>query len=433
MTASRSAAVEELSLCGLIGRLGFIERIKDVTYPSDEDAVLLTTEAEAKKAVGEQLAAISSAGVTSAEKGRAKEFLEGQIKSVDPDSRGAEARTAKLRELLAGLQAAANKEEPSHVRKAKDAIAKSEKDYAEIYKTYEKWEKGKMMMDVEELKVMKRCHDDRQKRVEVAKNYYELQLELSAKASAPPPKELLAPSPFVPGDAGRGKAASKAPFCPSVRGGGPAARTSGVVAAGRGGQGGCPAASAVRQALLVSQLRHELFSEAAEVAPAPPPRPRPAPQRAKEEASGPVLSYSCTCTAVAEHMRIKVDQAKAMAGSSSEFAAHFSSDVWESIQERSLAIEKEQREQKKEEEKRKQAAKLAKRDMEATKVEAPKAVAKPAAKLAAAGAPGKAKAKAKLPAQPKKGGIEAHSHGNRFGGMSSDEDDDDGFTQVRKR
>lgn len=155
-----------------------------------------------------------------------------------------------------------------------------------------------------------------------------------------------------------------------------------------------------------------------------------------------MLSYSCTCAAVAEHLRIREDQVRTMATSSSEFASQFDPEDWAKIQDRSLAIERAQREEKREAEKRKQAAALAK---VAEKQGAAAAQAAPAAKAAgrpvassgpsAGQAAPKAKPKAKLPAAPtNKAPLTNLATGNRFGGFADDNSDDEpaGWTTVKR-
>ena len=89
--------------------------------------------------------------------------------------------------------------------------------------------------------------------------------------------------------------------------------------------------------------------------------------------AAPVLSYAmvsgpsrmacreaCTCTAVAQHLGVSEAQARDLADSSSGFARHFEPQVWQALQERSLAIEKANKEKQREAERRKQEKALAK-------------------------------------------------------------------------
>lgn len=427
------AAVEQLSLCGLVARLDLADRLKEITKPTEEEAAALASEVPAKKAVAELLPVLCAKGLTPKEKALAKEFLQRQVKSVDSNSRGADARLAKLRELLAAVQAAASAEGPAHVEKARALVSRAEKDFEDIHKSYEKWEKGKQMLSVDELKVMKRSHDEAQHRLDGAKAFYELQVELRPEAAATPPASLLAQAARSGAGsaaaAGRaGKAAAKAGPA-AVRGGGPAVRTLGAAGAAASGY---PAAGALRQAQLVAAVR----AEAAAELPAEAPRPRPAPRPKVVEGPGPVLSYACTCAAVAEQLGISADEARELASSSSEFGEKLglAPEAWAWVQERSLAIEREQREKQKEAEKRKQEAAKARRDKEVQKAEAvasaaaaPKAAAKPVpGAVAKAPAAAKAKAKAKAPAAPKVQVLEGLAGGNRFGGFESSDEEQDG-------
>lgn len=419
----------DLSLYGLIQRLELAEKYKEVTRPNEEQAAVLESEAAAKKAVGEKLQALTGSGMTSYEKKRAKEFLEAQVKAVDPDSRQAQARTTKLKELIAGVQAASAAEDPGHVRKAKTELAKAESEFEVINKDYERWEKGKNMLLVDELNSLKRSHRELSQRLEVARTYIASQLERCAEAAAPPPAALTRTSPSVAASvaAARGKGVPKAPN--AVRGGGPAVRTAGATSR----PGGYPtlSAGAIRQAQVAAQVRAEVEEASLAAAQEALPRPRPQP-RARPAEAGPVLSYSCTCAAVAEHLGIKEDQAKAMASSSSEFSPHFTPDVWTKIQDRSLAIERAQREQKREAEKRKTAAVLAKvaEKQSAPVVQAPaKAGGRPAALAGKAPA---AAPKAKPKAVPAKNPLSSMAGGNRFGGMNDDDSEDDEWTSVKR-
>eukprot|EP00438_Fugacium_kawagutii_P020910 Skav211801 [mRNA] locus=scaffold305:372611:377073:+ [translate_table: standard] len=93
-------------------------------------AALLATEADVKKALFEELQGAGS-GLPSFEKTVAKEFLQVQIKSVDDTSKGAEAKRSKLQELLQGVEGAPSREDPAHVRRAKQDLAKAQKSLEE--------------------------------------------------------------------------------------------------------------------------------------------------------------------------------------------------------------------------------------------------------------------------------------------------------------
>ncbi|CAE8699122.1 unnamed protein product, partial [Polarella glacialis] len=313
--------------------------------------------------------AVASAGVTSAERKAAKQFLQGQLKAIEPDSKGAEIRTAKLKELMSGVEAATSREEPAHVKKAKQAVAAAEKAFETVSKNYESWEKGKKMLSVDDLKILKRSYDDGKKKVDNVRSFVDQQLALRSENAAAPLKV----------EAERGAAAMNVDAATRTKAGkgtsnkaNPTVRVAPAVVTPNnnprpsGGGGGYPSAAAapapnaaaLRQAQLSAQVRLAAEADAAEAASA---RPRPAIYRPthKPEEPARVLSYACTCMAVAEQLGIKEAKAKEMAESSKEFAAHFDAATWENIQIRSLAIEKANREKAKENEKRKQLAALA--------------------------------------------------------------------------
>eukprot|EP00933_Yihiella_yeosuensis_P061011 TRINITY_DN63831_c0_g1_i1.p1 TRINITY_DN63831_c0_g1~~TRINITY_DN63831_c0_g1_i1.p1 ORF type:complete len:466 (-),score=152.30 TRINITY_DN63831_c0_g1_i1:78-1475(-) len=457
-------AVQELSLIGLIVRLVEVDRLKaDVPHPDESQALLLESEAACKKAVVEQLEAAAASGVTSSEKKRAKEFLETWSKNVDPNAKGAEARLAKFKELLRGVEAASSKEEYAHVRKAKAAVDAAQKAHEAVSKDYEKWEKGKKMLSVDEVKTLKRSYEDGQKKIDKARSFIEEQMWRRAEAAAAPQKaeaERGAAAMVVDKrlGTGRGKGGGKTsnPTVKTVQGGMTVARGGGGYAAAPAAQ---PSSAQVRQAQIAAQVRAEADAEAAAAAAAPA-RPRPQPKKQPEETV--VLSYACTCQAVAEHLKIKEAKARDMAESAKEFAQHFDPETWSSIQERSVAIEKENREKQKEQERLKKERALAKITAVESSMAAnpraaadPKAAAKSAARAAArpamnavpgavSGGAGYATAKAKvapkakvaaksMPRTTAASGIEAYSGKNAFAGLGGDSDDDDGFTSVRRR
>eukprot|EP00930_Biecheleria_cincta_P029911 TRINITY_DN20751_c0_g1_i1.p1 TRINITY_DN20751_c0_g1~~TRINITY_DN20751_c0_g1_i1.p1 ORF type:complete len:454 (+),score=113.58 TRINITY_DN20751_c0_g1_i1:31-1362(+) len=438
-------AVADLSLYGLFARLTEVERLKSVKSLSEEQTSLLESETAAKKAVAEQIQAAVSAGITSREKKLAQEFLQGQLKSIEDGSKGAEARRGKLTELLAGIQTASSIDEPAHVSRAKKDVAKAEKAFEEVSKKYEKWEKGKQMLNVDEIKTLKRAYEEGTKKIEKAKALVEEQLTLRAESAAAPLKdepERGSAAMAVDNRAGRGKGGGKG----GGRANAPAVSVRAGVSAGGGypqpATGG-PSAAAIRQAQMAAQVRAE--AQAVQSSPAPAPKPRPTPSRPKQEEDVAVLSYACTCTAVAEHLRITADQARDLAESAKEFARHFDAATWELVKERSIAIEKANLDKQREKEKKKQAAALAKATERETAAVAGLAAAKPAAKPAAKapasrsmpGATGPtpaAKPKAKSNAGPKRAakpeGLDAYASGNRFGGF--EDSDDDFWTPVKR-
>lgn len=444
--------VGDLSFVGLLRRLEVIDRLKaDVRHPSEEQVATMETEARVKKIVQEQLVALSSSSMTKEEKNSAKKFLDAQLKSVAKDMPGADKRRTKFNELIGTVLAADSAQEPAHVVKARAEVPRAEKGYAEIHKAYEKWEKGKQMLSVDELKVLKRTHEEGEARLEAAKLFIEVQIERRIEAAAPLPSVLAAKSTAsAVGAAGKAKAAAKSsPSVSNVRGGGPATRMTGTIpfSTGPGGRppgapaSGYPSTAAFLQAEAAAAMRVEATAEKAREAPAAPPRPRPQPKQQDEDA--PVLSFACTVTAVAEHLGVKEDDARQMAGSSTEFTQHFDRKTWETIKERSLAIEREKREQAREKEKHKAAAALAratnKLPMQPGVGQAAAKSSGAAAKASGAGASraapdAKSKAKAKPQGAPKKNGNLAT--GNAFAGFGSDDSDeeqDPGWTKAVRR
>ncbi|CAL1141508.1 unnamed protein product [Cladocopium goreaui] len=182
-------SISELSLCGLIARLKEVEHIKGVKSPDDEQTAVLATEAEVKKALFEELQASAGSGLPSFEKTVAKEFLQVQIKSVDDSSKGAEAKRNKLQELLRGVEGAQAKEEPAHVRRARQDLVKAEKALEEATKNYERWEKGKKMFSVDEIKVLKRNYEEGKQKVDKARMLVDQQQQRRATAAVAPLSE----------------------------------------------------------------------------------------------------------------------------------------------------------------------------------------------------------------------------------------------------
>lgn len=419
----------------------------------------MATETQVKKAVAEALPECCSAGLTSLERKEARAFLEDQLKSVEGGTKVAEARKTKLQEMLTGVQEAPNRDESSHVASAKKHLSSAQKDFDAINKDYEKWEKGKKMLGVDELKEMKRTHDEQRKRLEAAKEFVQLQLERRRECAAPLPAALQGGGSSGSGSSAAARARGAAgPGI--VRGGGPAVRTTGTPSGGKGGsgKGGYPAAmgsEAMRQAQLASQIRAEIWA-AETPAPQPvaaaPPKPRPQKQRPEEPQDQPVLSYACTVAAVKEICGISEEQAKSMAATSLDFMEQLEDDAWALVKERSLAIEKDRRDKQREAEKKKMANALARKEARDAKERGDAAPTTPAQPLrplpgrppgpTAKAAPhgvaptnGQAKSKAKAKAaSPKKGSLDSLAHGNRFGGLDSNSsDDDDGaWTKVKR-
>jgi len=425
-------SISELSLAGLIGRLKEVEHIKGVKSPDDEQAAILATEVEVKKALFDELQGAST-GLASFEKKVAKEFLQVQLKSIDDTTKGAEAKKNKLQELLSGVEGAQSKEDPAHVRRAKQDLTKAEKAFEEATKNYERWEKGKKMFSVDEIKVLKRNYEEGKQKVEKARVLVEEQQQRRAVAAvAPLSEEKERGAAAVATEARIARSSAKASALKVTN---PAMSNKATPAVG--GYPKQPPPAALRQAQVAAQVRAEAATpvvQVEEVRVAPPraaPRPRPVQQDA------PVLSYACTCTAVAEHMGISEAQARELAESAGEFQRCFDPEVWEVVQERSLAIEKANREKLREAEKRKQQKALAKvtqvqssvANTAALNVKAPPKAATVAAVKAAVPAPSQAKAKGKAKASEKP--IAKLSVANRFGGMESD-DEEEGWSTVKR-
>jgi len=463
MEESTLVSVQDLSFVGLLRRLEHIDRLKeDVRHPSAEQVATIESEPIVKKMVQEQLQSLSSTKMTKDEKSSAKSFLDAQLKAVAKDAHapGADKRKAKLSELQAAVLAADTAEDPAHIAKARAEVPRADKGYAEIHKQYEMWEKGKKMLAVDALNVLKRTHEEGQARLAAAKEFVQTQLERRPDTAAGLPKVLAAKSTAsAVGGAGRGKAAAKSSSSSSnVRGGGPATRTSGTVGnswgSGPGGRPPCaptgsgyPSTAAFLQAEAAAAMRQEAAEREAQEARArdAPPKERKQPTRPKVAEEGPVLSYACTVAAVSEHLGVREDDARQMAGSSADFRQHFDPQTWENIANRSVEIEKEKRDAVREKEKHKAATALAratdKLPMPAG-VQASKAAAKPsggggsvANRAAAPDAKSKAKAKAQgSQGAPKKPGPKNGSLAtkNGFAAFSESDEEDDGFTKVRR-
>mmetsp|Transcript_11357 Transcript_11357/g.17104 ORF Transcript_11357/g.17104 Transcript_11357/m.17104 type:complete len:452 (+) Transcript_11357:166-1521(+) len=445
--ANASVAVGELSLFGLLQRLELVEKYKGFARTNDDEQAIIDTEAETKKRVPEALGELAKGGITSAERKSAISFLEKLLKGVEPGTKAGDAKKAKLEELLEGVKAASNAEEPQHVRKARTEQAKAQQDFDTVHKEFEKWEKGKKMLKVDELNKLKRAHDDASKRLEAATSLIEDQLCRRAEAAAALPSVLSGARPSL---AAGGPSKAKAPTArvsnPTVR------KAPSAAAAATGGYPG-PSSAAMRQAQAAAQVRQEVaMAMEAPVQPkAPPMAPaRPRPQKVEEEPEV-ILSYACTCSAVAELLGIKEKQAAELAERAKDFKEHLPPDLWQQVQKRSLEIEKEKKDKAKEAERRKQEKALAKVSGVSSVPMAPTAAAAAASgggasakgKLGTAPPPPKAKGKAKPKgAPPPVANLKALATNNRFGGMmagddSSDDDaggggGGDGWTTVKR-
>lgn len=419
-------AVEELSLLGLFARLDEIERLKGITRREDGDEAILSSEGAVKKAIASMLESAES-GLLPAEKTRAKAFLDAQVKSVDPNAKSAAARREKLSELSKKVDSAPGRDEPDHVKKAKDALKKAKQASKEITETHEKWARGKLMFKTnDELKAMQQKFEDTQKCLEATQLYIE-EMTLLKRDTGPGPPRLPAASSNV--SAPRAKAKSTASRDPTVHTAGPMSRSSGYP-----GPKQPPNIAALRQAEISAELRACAEADAQMLAPKAP-KPSRAPK--VEEEPQVVLSYSCTCKAVAEVVGITVNAARDMAESSNDFKRHLSHDDWEAVKARSVAIEKEQKMQEREKEQRKSEKAVARiTDQQAPSYAKSDYVVAPASKgKAPSVAVGKAAPKAKPPPKvavaPKKAPLKGLAGANRFGGFESDDDDDgDGWTTV---
>lgn len=439
-------AIEDLSVHGLVHRVEECERIKaDVAHPDDQQTELLATEGPCKKAIAERLENVEG-GLTSYEKSAAKSFLEKALKAVKDQmsegdrSAGAQKKKAKLEELMAAVTSASSADEPAHVKKAKDAVKRADKEYEEAHKIYEKWEKGKQMYkSVDELNAMKKRHEDALKGREITKERVEVELCLKKGSGA---------GPVWSGPAVSKVAAAK-----------PKTRTIAVNPGVRVGSGGysapkaaAPSSAQLRSAQVAADLRREAEEaeasrwQAQQDAPAPPPRPRNPPKQKEEPPV--VLSYKCTVKAVAEKLKISENEARGLAGSSAEFKSNLDPEAWQWVQERSLKIEAEEKQKERDAEKRKQANALARAAEKAAPQFVPPSTpaptvrpgasskasggyaSSPAVKAKPKGAVGKALASGATLPQAKA----VPTHKTVFSALAGDDSDsDDGFTTVPAR
>lgn len=387
-----------------------------------------------KKALFEELQGAGSggsggSGLPSFEKTVAKEFLQVQIKSVDDSSKGAEAKRNKLQELLRGVEGAQAKEEPAHVRRARQDLVKAEKALEEATKNYERWEKGKKMFSVDEIKVLKRNYEEGKQKADKARMLVDQQQQRRATAAvAPLSEEKERGAAAVATEARIAKAKAKS----TVKVPSPAVSKASPV----GGYPKQPPPAALRQAQMAAQVRAEAQAPPVEEPQVAPARARPAP-RAPVLQDAPVLSYACTCTAVAEHIGITEAQARELAENAGDFARHFEPEDWQLVQERSLAIEKANREKQREAEKRKQQKALAKvTQVESSVANAAAATAKPKASPQAVDPIKFRDPAAKPKPKPKAKGAQAPitklSVANRFGGMEDSDDEEEGWSTVKR-
>lgn len=339
------AAIEDLSLLGLFSRIEEIDQLKSYNKSAEEDTAIIASEGSVKKLIATEIGAASSTGLGTSEKAKAKDFLQAQLKAVDPHDKHASLRRDKISELLKGVEQAAGRDAPEHVKRGKDALARVKRESKDINETYAKWEKGKVMFKTnDELKAMQKQHADMEKCLEATQTFVDDMLKLARSDARPPPLPVQGSSAARP----KAKTAAARMADPTVR-----------VAAGGGGGGGYPGAkarstpsamvsnAALRQAQLAAELR-VVDAEpdwAAEVPRAPKP-----PRVKQEEPDTVVLSYSCTCKAVSEICGISLDKAKDLAESSRDFQKHLNPSDWTLVRERSLAIEKENKEREREKE-----------------------------------------------------------------------------------
>jgi len=436
--------VEDLSLLGLLGRIEEIETLKRWAHDGEAEKATIASEGAAKKAIV-GLLDDASCGLSTDEKSRAREFLLVQFKAVDPHDKHAAARKDKFSALLRSVESAPSKDEPAHVKRARDALKRVQREYKDAREIYEKWERGKMMFKTnDELKAMQKNHDDLKKCLEATTGFIDEMLSLKCSDARPPalPGGQVAPRPKAKGG--------------SVR----AVKLDPAVHVGDGGYPGYPnvrnypnsSSAVMRNAQMIAEVRaenlgahgaslgpYDLLQDAwqpevaAMVPPSKPSKPPKVKEQPAEDTETVVLSYTCACKAVAEICGISVDKARDMAESSSDFKRHLSYDQWEQVKERATAIEKEQKEFERLKEQRKKDNALAK----ITEKQGPKVVERPSAPAvakisAATKAAGKAKPapKTKSP-MPKKAGV-ALVQANRFGGLGdSDDDDEGGWTTVK--
>lgn len=410
---------------GLLGRLDRIEEFKALKRPGEEETAVIASEPAVKKAIVGQLDGASSSGLVSAAAVKATAFLKAQMKAVDPSDKHAAAKKEKFAQLLREVEQAPPTEEPSHVKKARDALRRVKTAFKESKEIYEKWEKGRMMFKTgDELKAMQQRHHGNEKCLEATENFVEDMIALRRSDARPPALPEVSS-----GGSARPKATTTRTADPTVRVGGggggyPSAKRSSAPA---------PSHGALMQAQMAAEIRAEAAATAyAQEPQAPKPRPPPRVKCVEEEKETVVLSYSCTCKAVAEICGISVDKARDLAESSSEFKRHLNRAQWEEVKELSLAIEKDQKNAEKEKEQRKKDKALNKiTEKQAAPVSAAATQAPPSSRSAPVARPaGKTKAapKPKTASKPKLAGATA------FSGLMSDSDDDDdgGWSKVKK-
>lgn len=291
----------------------------------------------------------------------------------------------------------------------------------------------------DELKAMKQKHEDVKTCLEATEAHVDNMLLLRNDNGSGPPRLPSGPASA----ASRPK--TSAPRDPAVHA--PTTRVTGGAggypsAKGRSIQS-APSGAASRQAQIAStvlaDLEADLAAAGAEAARAA--RLALAPRVTQEDAkTSVVLSYSCICRAVAEELRISLDKARDMAESSSEFRRHLSFEQWEAVKERSLALEKAQKDQQRQKEQRKQEAAVARiTDKQGPPLSAaPPPSNRPAPSAAVAKTAAKAAVKPKLAPKivgaPKKAALSNLAQANRFGGLSDSDDDEDGggWSTVRR-
>lgn len=381
--------------------------------------------------------------------------------------------------------------EPAHVVKARQQLKRAEKQYEEIHKVYEKWERGKgvTFKSVEELNTMKRQHQECQQAVEAGAKSLELALAAAPATSAA--KSVAA----QPSAARARPAAGGFGFAGTAKN--PAARGKAKAQPAAGGAsawGSAPAAASsvrwmyqpfnglamsvrIKPSLTAEKASKELrpgevFAVAEErwddsgicflkladgsgwvwdrvasgvlCVPAedqPRPAPRPQPKKAPAVDEPPVvLSFECTISAAAQVLSISKDQVKDLGESCKEIRSKVLSQQgtakWKQIEELSLNIEKAKKDKAREKEKkereqkiRQQTAKMPGLTAEASMPQAARSGGYP--KAAAKPKPKAKSAPAGLPARKDLGSM---AKANQFGALDDSGSDGggDGWTTVKR-
>jgi hypothetical protein len=154
------------------------------------------------------------------------------------------------------------------------------------------------------------------------------------------------------------------------------------------------------------------------------------PKAASVQYAGPVLSFSCTVAAVAEYAGQPESEIRKLAECAADFMKHVPAEDWDSVVSRSLAIEKERKQQARDAEKRKADQRIAAATGTFAPAPAPSSgsqVKETKPQQASAGSRQK-----KSAAKSTDPGIKTTANPFAALGGDDDEEDPDGFTTVKK-